>query len=148
MSFDNTVDFVVVFVTVGMLVAGLGSLALGWVVKTYDRVRGGAMSSAGEDAPQSPPSSIDRRETDARQTPPPPKMQAEELLTLCRLMRAASIKREDAQAAFTACGLPFNNNVWTRAATPPPAHVTPVAGRPTDAKFETDADYPYQPIKN
>lgn len=140
MSFDNTVDFVVVFVTVGMLVAGLGSVALGWVVKTYDRMRAGAMSSAGAGDQKSRPSS---KETDARQTPDtpaPPRMRAEELLTVCRLMRAAGIRREDAQAAFMASGLPFNNNVWASAAPPPPAHVTPVAGRPTDA------DFPYQPI--
>lgn len=27
-------------------------------------------------------------------------------------------------------------------------HFTPYVGRRTDARFETDADYPYQPIKN
>jgi hypothetical protein len=69
-------------------------------------------------------------------------MKAEELLTLYRLMRGAGIKREDAQAACAACGLPFNNNVWARADPPPPARITPVAGRPTDA------DFPYQPIDN
>jgi len=35
---DKTIDFVVAFVSIGMLVLGLGSVALGWIVKTYDRV--------------------------------------------------------------------------------------------------------------
>jgi len=35
---DSTVDFVVMFVLIGMVTMGLGSVALGWIVKTYDRV--------------------------------------------------------------------------------------------------------------
>ena len=137
---DKTIDFVVAFIMIGLLALGLGSWLLGWLVKTYDRLRAGAMSSAVAGDQKSRPSSL---ETDARQTPDalaPSKMKAEELLTVCRLMRAYGIKREDAQAAFTASGLPFNNNVWASAAPPPASHITPVAGRPTDA------DFPYQPI--
>jgi len=138
MPADKTVDFVVMVVVFGMLAAGLGSWLLGWVVKQYDVL----MSRVKEAPAQSLPSS---QETDARQTrdaPALPRMKAEELLTLYRLMRGAGIKREDAQAACAACGLPFNNNVWARADPPPPARITPVAGRPTDA------DFPYQPIDN
>jgi hypothetical protein len=37
MPADKTVDFVVMFVVVGMVLAGLASVAFGWAVKTYDR---------------------------------------------------------------------------------------------------------------
>jgi len=133
---DKTVDTVLLIIAGGLLVMGLGSMALGWVVSTYDTL----MSRVKEAPAQSSPSSL---ETDARQTRDalaPPRMKAEELLTLCRLMRSAGINREDAQAAFMASGLPFNNNVWASAKPPPPPHITPVAGRPTDA------DFPYQDI--
>lgn len=98
-----------------------------------------------------PPSSASSLETDARQTRDAletAKPKAEEYLTLCRLMRKAGINREDAQAAFKVCNLPFNNNVWRDAApaasTDESEYRTPIVGRPTNAKFETDPDFPYQ----
>lgn len=81
--------------------------------------------------------------TDATQTPyrpTPNKSKAEEYLTLCQLMRAHGVKRDDALAVFQTCGIPFNSNVWRDAAPPEPAQITPIAGRPTDA------DFPYEPI--
>jgi hypothetical protein len=86
-------------------------------------------------------------ETD-RQTEQTPRIKAEDLLTLCKLMRAAGIGREDAQEAFRVSGLPFNNNVWAKAipsqGSAESSYVTPIVGRPTSARFETDADFPYQ----
>jgi hypothetical protein len=35
---DKTIDFVVAFVAIGMLTLGLGSVALGWAVRTWDRL--------------------------------------------------------------------------------------------------------------
>jgi hypothetical protein len=67
-----------------------------------------------------------------------------ELLTLYSTMRAAGITREQARPALKAVGLPLDNNLWAEAAPPEAPHVTPYAGRPTNARFETDADYPYQ----
>lgn len=37
MPADKTIDFVVMFLTIGLLVLGLGSVALGWLVRQYDR---------------------------------------------------------------------------------------------------------------
>ncbi len=134
MPADQTIDFVVMFLTLGCLALGLGSMLLGWLVKQYD-----ALMSRWTPAERAPrPSSL---ETDARRTPdapPLPKMKAEELLTLYKLMRVAGIKREEAQAAFTQSGLPFNNNVWTRAAPPPDSYRTPIAGRTTSADYYPD----------
>lgn len=36
---DKTIDFVVAFVSIGLLALGLGSVALGWVVRVWDRVK-------------------------------------------------------------------------------------------------------------
>ena len=136
MTTDQTIDTVLAIIAFGALGLGLLSMLVGWLVKTYDQLM--SRWVAGEVAPAA--SSL---ETDARQppdAPAPPKIRAEELLTLCKLMRLAGIKREDAQAAFTASGLPFNNNVWASAAPPPPAddYRTPIAGRATSADYYPD----------
>lgn len=38
MPSDQTVDFVVMFLTVGLIVLGLLSFLIGWVVRTWDRI--------------------------------------------------------------------------------------------------------------
>lgn len=40
MSSDQTVDFVIAFVTIGLVVLGLLSLLIGWVQAQWDRLRG------------------------------------------------------------------------------------------------------------
>lgn len=88
-------------------------------------------------------------QTDARQTPDRPmipKPTPEQWLTLYQLMRRHGIKRDDAGAALRAAGLTLDNNTWSKAQPPAdePAHVTPIVGRPTDATFRGDPDYPYE----
>ncbi len=39
-----------------------------------------------------------------------------------------------------------NMRRWRGEQTEEPAYTTPIVGRPTSARFETDADYPYHPI--
>lgn len=126
----------------------------GWIVdeetvNDYENSDPYVMSRSDDSpSPSLRPSLETGNETD-RQTEPAARIKAEELLTLCKVMRAAGIGREEASAAFKASGLPFNNNVWRDAA---PAqsragdaeYRTPIVGRPTSAKFETDPDYPYQ----
>lgn len=46
MPTDKTIDFVVMFLVLGLLTLGLGSIALGWLVRQWDRLRA-HMSSAG-----------------------------------------------------------------------------------------------------
>lgn len=72
-----------------------------------------------------------------------------ELLTLYTAMRAAGMSREKARPALKAVGLPLDNNLWVEAAPAAgnpdePQYVTPIVGRPTAARFETDPEYPYQ----
>jgi hypothetical protein len=47
---DKTIDFVVAFVSIGMLILGLGSVALGWVVKIYDRIMSRGIAQTGQTA--------------------------------------------------------------------------------------------------
>jgi hypothetical protein len=113
-------------------------------VKRYVEVRPRVMSRS-DVAPT--PSLASSLQTDSRQTADKPatvKPGRAELLTLYSTMRAAGITRDQARPALKAVGLPLDNNLWADAAPPESPHVTPIVGRPTSARFETDADYPYQ----
>jgi hypothetical protein len=112
----------------------------GWIVNDTADSAPVTMSSKEKDAPVLALSS----KTDAGQTPDRPapgKPKAEQYLTICRVMREAGINRDVAQAAFKACDLPFNNNVWRDAAPPvgdDDVLVTPYAGRRTRASYYPD----------
>lgn len=139
----------------GVILLILGAMAA-WseVVDWRERVKNNrppVMSRPSDTTPPiDRPSLEDRRETDARQTPivlPERKIKAEELLTLYALMRRYNIPREAAAAAFKAVDLPFNSNVWRDAAPEEDVQVTPIAGRPTPAKFHDDPELEYQPLR-
>lgn len=94
------------------------------------------------------PSSL---ETDAVQTPDQtedPAARRQKLFDTYKPLRKAGMNRDDARALLKPWGIPLDNNVWAEvgAAMEREAaqHVTPIVGRPTNARFETDADYPYQ----
>lgn len=57
------------------------------------------------------------------------------MIDIYRLMRKYNIPREEARAAFQSAALPLDNNQWAKVA-PPAPHVTPIAGRATNAVFE------------
>jgi hypothetical protein len=67
-----------------------------------------------------------------------------ELLMFYKLLRKYGIPREEARPVLKAMRIPLSNDVWASAAPPEQEHVTPIVGRPTNARFETDPDYPYQ----
>lgn len=103
------------------------------------------MSSEDIDTPLSRPSSLETDGQTDRRAPQTTAPRAEQLLTLYRLMRAAGISRDEAQAALKEAGLPLNNNVWKLAAPRVPAPsddddvlVTPYAGRRTRASYYPD----------
>jgi len=114
-------------------------------VNDYEEAAPIVMSRSEDNAPASLRPSLETGNQTDRQTEQVPRIRAEELLTLYRLMRAAGIGREEAAAAFKASGLPFNNNVWRDATPEEPPHVTPIVGRATNAQF--DHDYPYRPLE-
>ena len=143
MPADKTIDFVVMFLVIGLLVLGIGSWLVGWLVRTWDRFvnRSAIVMSRSDD--NSSPIAASSLGTDAGRTPDgrtPAKRKAEEYFTLCQLMRAYGIKRDEALAAFKACDIPFSSDLWRDAAPPEPEQRTPIAGRPTDA------DFPFEPI--
>lgn len=117
--------------------------------KKYVEVRPRVMSRSANDAPAS---ALLSPQTDSPQTdrqPATAQPGRAELLTLFKALRAAGIKRDDIRPALKGVGLPLDNNLWTDAA---PAesdeaessYRTPIVGRHTNARFETDPDYPYQ----
>ena len=86
-------------------------------------------------------------QTDSRQTadkPPPAAPSRDVMLNTYRLLRKYGIPREEARPVLKAAGFPLDNNLWADAAPPEPARVTPIAGRPTRAEFQTDPEYPYE----
>lgn len=117
-------------------------------VNDYQEAAPVVMSRPEYAAPPSAPSSL---QTDSRQTadrPAPTLPSRDVMLNSHKLLRKYGIPREEARAMYKSFGLPLDNNLWSEAATGSETpHVTPVAGRPTSARFETDADYPYQPIE-
>lgn len=79
------------------------------------------------------------RQTDTRPTRLPPEV----MVDICKDLRAHGYTREQARSLLRKFGQPLDNNLWSPAApTPDAEHITPIAGRRTDAVF--DADFPYQ----
>ena len=117
-------------------------------VKRYVAPRPRVMSQGENDTP---PSRLSSLQTDSRQTadtPAPPAPTRDVMLNSHKLLRKYGIPREEARAMYKSLGLPLDNNLWAEAAAGSEApHITPIVGRPTSARFETDADYPYQPIE-
>lgn len=117
------------------------------VVSNYQERAPHVMSRSDDDDAPSRPSSpqTDGVQTDRQPAPAVPGRA--ELLTLYSTMRAAGISREKARTALKAVGLPLDNNLWAEALPAAPAdesYVTPIVGRPTSARFETDPELAYQ----
>jgi hypothetical protein len=139
------------FYIVRPMLEGFGWITDDDTVNDYDDVAPVVMSRSDAEPSSSWRPSLETAIQTDRQTDLEPRIKAEQLLTVFKLMREAGISREAAAAAFKASGLPFNNNVWAKAEPPTkapagdePAYVTPIAGRATNARFETDPDFPYQ----
>lgn len=94
----------------------------------------------------------DSAQSSDRRTIPTPTR--EEMLDIFKVLRAAGIKREALAGPWRAAGLPLDTNLWSQAAPPEKPteqgaiHLTPIVGRPTSAKFETDPDYPFEPCSS
>ena len=117
-------------------------------VKRYIAVERPVMAREDETQPVYLPSAL---QTDNRQTtdkPAPAVPSRDVMLNSHKLLRKYGIPREEARLMYKSLGLPLDNNLWADAAPPEDEHRTPIVGRPTSARFETDADYPYQPIKS
>lgn len=99
--------------------------------------------SGGNDPPSDPPS----LQTNDVQTPDQtndPAARRQKLLDTYRPLRKLGMSRDDARTLLNRLGYPLDNNLWVEAAPDDPEYKTPIVGRPTSARFETDADFPYQ----
>jgi hypothetical protein len=58
------------------------------------------------------------------------------------------MSRDDARALLNAWNIPLDNNLWTEVGASlekeAALHVTPIVGRPTSARFETDPELRYE----
>lgn len=118
-------------------------------VNDYEATAPVVMSRSEDSAALSRPLSP---QTDSGQTDRPP-LQTQpgraELLTLYKTLREAGISREKVRPVLKAVGIPLDNNLWADAAPAEPdataaSYVTPIVGRATSARFETDPEFPYQ----
>lgn len=99
------------------------------------------MSRSEMSAPVSPVSSKDGQSdgrTDSDQ------VGRAELLTLYKVLRKYGIPREEIRPALKGVRVVLSNDVWASAAADDAPYITPIVGRSTSARFETDADFPYQ----
>ncbi len=135
------------------IVAGVWSALLNWRPIPVKRLPDSApvvMSRSVESAPPSMPSSV---QTDGVQTPDQtddPAARRKKLFDTYKPLRKLGMKRDEASVFLHGLGLPLDNNVWAEVGSALEAeanmHVTPIVGRPTNAKFEvTDPDYPFEP---
>lgn len=125
-----------------------GVLSKAESVNSYENSDPVIMSRSQESAAEYPASSL---QTDGRRTPDRPMMPvptSDEMLDIFKVLRAAGVKRDALSGAWRAAGLKMDNNLWSQAAPPPqePAAVTPIAGRPTSAKFHDDPELEYRPL--
>jgi hypothetical protein len=105
------------------------------------------MSYSPINAPADPPSSL---QTDDRRTPDRPmiaKPTPEEMLDIFKVLRAAGVKREALAGPWRAAGLPLDTNLWSKAMPEEPPTLTPIAQRPTPAKFHDDPELEYEPLR-
>lgn len=96
------------------------------------------MSRSDVVSPPSAPSSLGTDGATDGRTAQPARVNAEQLLTLYKLMREHGIKRDEAASALRVAGLPLSNDVWANAAPDDDVLVTPYAGRRTRASYYPD----------
>jgi len=103
------------------------------------------MSRSDQESAPSVPSSLQTDSAADRQTANAPAFSRAVMLDTYQLLRRHGVTREEARPVLKALGMGLDNNLWASAATPDDPHITPVAGRSTNAQF--DPDYPYRPLE-
>ena len=144
---DRTVDFVVMFLVFGMVGLGLLSMFVGWVVNL---IRGGDDEITSSDAPSPPAYAPSDLRTGPDQGPdrtPAPSFDKAKLLDTYRRLRALGASRNAARELLQIWGIPLHNDLWAKAAPDEEPQITPIAHRPTAAKFHDDPELEYQPLR-
>jgi len=152
---DKTIDFVVAFLAIGLLALGLGSWLLGWLVRTWDRFVNRSQNVTSSDQGQTDRTDQTNGRTNERS--PHDQLWQEFLLDRTRTRLIAvmvdseltvSEIRNLLKGESAAIGIEIEAARQRLGLAPSAPYRTPVAGRPTSARFEqTDADYPYHPIE-
>lgn len=155
---NSTIDFVVMFLVIGLLVLGLGSALLGWLVRTWDRWRGG-VSHSGVDMSRPTDQTRQTNQTD-RQTDEVP--EADQWLERVRLDRTKTMLIDllvysdwhvgEIRAALKGDSGALGKEIEAarqRLGKPPSTpYRTPIAGRPTDPRYyQDDPGLVYEPLE-
>jgi hypothetical protein len=104
-------------------------------------------SSAPRESPAPRPSDLQTDQTDGADNPTPAPALRPATLDTCKSLRAHGYSREDARRFLRGVDRTLDNNVWAQAApaAPPPDDtiLTPIAGRPTRARYYDDPALEY-----
>lgn len=109
------------------------------------------MSREGDEVSAHAASSLQTRQQTASDQTEDPKARRAKLLDTYKALRKLGMSRDDARALLKPWGIPLDNNLWADAAPPQeePLEVTPIAGRPTSAKFhQDDPELEYRPLRS
>jgi len=112
-------------------------------VNDYEDAAPVVMSRSADEPAPSIASSLETRPVQTPDQAIDPAARRAKLLDTYRPLRKLGMCRDDARALLNPWGIPLDNNLWTEAA-PQTPYVTPVAGRPTSARFETDPELRYE----
>jgi hypothetical protein len=151
----TTGDWVVMIIVGGALTIGLISMLIGQIVRLWDwltvnRFRSDkhiVMSSAASENTQNAPLSLRQTAVQTDRPPMSPSLSRDVMLDMYRLLRMHGVPREKARPILKAAGLPLDNNLWSEAIPPDeeaPA-MTPIAGRPTRARYQDDPELVFEP---
>lgn len=137
------------FYIVRPILEDFGWIATGESVNTYSE-RAPVVMSRSEERPA--PSALSSKDGQSDGRTDSFVYERGDLTMFYKLLRKYGVPREEARPILKAMRVPLSNDVWADsapAAKPAPAdeqpaYVTPIVGRPTSARFESDPDFPYQ----
>lgn len=133
--------------------AGALKIALSYImgraepVNDYEDSAPVVMSRVQNATVENSPSSLQTRPQTVPDQTEDPKVRRAKLLDTYKVLRELGMSRDDARALLKPWGIPLDNNLWADAAPQEPPTITPIAGRPTSAKFhEGEPDLEYKPL--
>lgn len=141
------VMFVAVLAVLGTIV-GWGKFVEWRASVKSSQEEGVSIMSRDEEVPiENAARSLQTRPDQAQDQTEDPRARRQRLLYIYGILRKHNVSRNDARLLLNALGAPLDNNLWAQAVPSEPPTVTPIAGRPTSAKFhEDDPELKYQPL--
>lgn len=142
------VMFAAILIILGLMAAW--SEFIGWreSVKDNRQSRPVVMSRVQEAPPTHGPSDLGTGPDQGPDRTIAPPFDKVKLLDTYRRLRALGASRNAARELLQIWGVPLHNDLWAKAAPEEEPALTPIAGRPTPAKFhEGDPELEYQPLR-